>query len=252
MIREHLKILLTAVMFFTRIPCPAWVGHSQEYLERSTRYLPLMGFIVGGFSASVFYGASFLFSRETAVILSLIAGVLLTGAFHEDGFADFCDGFGGGWTRERILEIMKDSRIGAFGTIGLIFLFLLKYRLILEAGSSRIPWLIVTMHVFSRFAPCLITAFVPYAREEGMAKPVARGMGKLDLLFAGATAALPFLWMPRAYLLVPVCGVAVLTILFGRYIHRWIGGFTGDCLGALQQMSEIVFLAFLVAAWTFL
>jgi len=252
MIREQLKIFLTAVMFFTRIPCPAWVGHSEQHLERSTRYLPLMGFIVGGFSAAVFYGGSFLFSRETAVILSLAAGVVLTGAFHEDGFADFCDGFGGGWTRERILEIMKDSRIGAFGTIGLIFLFLLKYHLILEAGSSRIPWIIVTGHVFSRLAPCLITTFVPYAREEGMAKPVAKGMRKTDLLIAASTAVLPLLWMPRLYLLVPVCGVLIVTALFARYIHKWIGGFTGDCLGAIQQLSEIVFLAFLVAVWTFL
>lgn len=252
MIREQLRILLTAVMFFTRIPCPAWVGHSEQLLERSARYLPLMGFIVGGLSAAVFYGGSFLFSRETAVILSLITGVVLTGAFHEDGFADFCDGFGGGWTRERILEIMKDSRIGAFGTVGLIFLFLLKYHLILEAGSSRIPWLIVTGHVFSRLAPCLITTFVPYARDEGMAKPVAKGMRKSDLLIAALTAVLPLLWMPRLYLLVPVCAVLIVTAIFARYIHKWIGGFTGDCLGAIQQLSEIVFLAFLVAVWTFL
>jgi adenosylcobinamide-GDP ribazoletransferase len=252
MIRTEIRIFLTAVMFFTRIPVPAWVGHSQENLERSSRYLPLMGLLVGGISAAAFYGASLVFSRETAVVLALITGVLLTGAFHEDGFADFCDGFGGGWSRERILEIMRDSRIGAFGTIGLILLFLLKYHLILEAGSSRIPWLLISVHMVSRITPCLITSFVPYAREDGMAKPVARGMRKRDLLFAAVTAAAPLLWMPRLYLIVPVCAVLICTALFGLYIHKWIGGFTGDCLGALQQISEVVFLAFLVAVWTFL
>lgn len=252
MIRREIRIFLTAVMFLTRIPVPAWVGHSQENLERSSRYLPAIGWIVGGISASVFYFASLVFSRETSVILALAAGVLLTGAFHEDGFADFCDGFGGGWTRERILEIMKDSRIGAFGTTGLVFLFLLKFHLILEAGSSRIPWLLISAHTVSRLTPCLITSIVPYAREEGMAKPVAKGMRKRDLFFAAATAVVPLLWMPRPYLLVPVCAVLLTGILFSLYIKKWIGGFTGDCLGAAQQISEIVFIAFLVAVWTFL
>jgi adenosylcobinamide-GDP ribazoletransferase len=170
MIRTEIRIFLTAVMFFTPHPGPGpGSGIRRRNLERSSRYLPLMGLLVGGISAAAFYGASLVFSRETAVVLALITGVLLTGAFHEDGFADFCDGFGGGWSRERILEIMRDSRIGAFGTIGLILLFLLKYHLILEAGSSRIPWLLISVHMVSRITPCLITSFVPYAREDGMA-----------------------------------------------------------------------------------
>src|SRR5258708_5864215 len=126
MIKKEFHIFLTAVMFYTRIPCPKWVDHSSEFLNKATRYFPLIGWIVGAFCFGTYYGLQYIYPIEIAIIISMAAGILITGAFHEDGFADVCDGFGGGWTKQKILDIMKDSHIGAYGVIGLILLFLLK------------------------------------------------------------------------------------------------------------------------------
>ena len=126
--KKELHIFFTTLMFYTRIPCPKNIDHNPEYLNKATRYFPIVGWIVGGISFAVYYLSSIVFSQEIAIILSMIGGILTTGAFHEDGFADVCDGFGGGWTKEKILMIMKDSAIGAYGAIGLVLLFLLKFQ----------------------------------------------------------------------------------------------------------------------------
>ncbi len=97
-------------MFYTRVPCPRWVGHEPDYLNKATRYFPLIGWLVGAIGFAVLWGGMQLWPTSVAVLLSIAAMVLTTGAFHEDGFADACDGFGGGWTKEKILAIMKDSR----------------------------------------------------------------------------------------------------------------------------------------------
>src|SRR5271155_1493195 len=109
--KKEIKIFLTAVMFFTRIPCPSWVDHSPEYLRESARYLPLVGIIVGAIGAIVYIVSSVIFPHAIALLLSMLVTILVTGAFHEDGLADMCDGFGGGFTKESILRIMSDSRI---------------------------------------------------------------------------------------------------------------------------------------------
>ena len=125
MIKNEIKIFLTSVMFYTRIPCPSFIDHSEDYLNKATRYFPLIGIIVGTISFFIFWLSSLIFNIYISVIFSLGAGILITGAFHEDGLADTFDGFGGGWTKDKILEIMKDSRIGTYGTISLITIFLI-------------------------------------------------------------------------------------------------------------------------------
>ena len=104
--KNEIKIFFTALMFYSRIPCPKDIDHSPEYINKATRYFPLIGWIIGGISFVGFFLSVLLFDSSIAIILSLIAGVLTTGAFHEDGLADVVDGFGGGWTKQRILEIM--------------------------------------------------------------------------------------------------------------------------------------------------
>ena len=125
--KNEIKIFFTALMFYSRIPCPKDIDHSPEYINKATRYFPLIGWIIGVISFVVFFLSVLLFDSSIAIILSLIAGVLTTGAFHEDGLADVVDGFGGGWTKQRILEIMKDSRVGAYGAISVALVVLLKY-----------------------------------------------------------------------------------------------------------------------------
>jgi adenosylcobinamide-GDP ribazoletransferase len=124
--KKELRVFFTALMFYTRIPCPKWVDHDDDYINQATRYFPFIGWIVGVICFLFLYGASLLLPVPVAVVISMLAGVFITGAFHEDGFADVCDGFGGGWTKEKILLIMKDSRVGAYGVIGLVVLLLLK------------------------------------------------------------------------------------------------------------------------------
>ena len=124
--KREIHVFFTALMFYTRIPCPKWVDHDPEFLNQSIRYFPLIGWIVGIISGLFLYLPGTYFSIPVAIILSLIISVLITGAFHEDGFADTCDAFGGGWTKKKILEIMKDSRLGTYGVIGLLLLISLK------------------------------------------------------------------------------------------------------------------------------
>src|ERR1700741_3659104 len=122
----QLRLFFTALQFFTRLPVPRWVGFEAHWLNHASRYFPLVGLVVGPIAAAVYGAAAWLFPGPVAGMLSTAACIYATGAFHEDGFADMCDGFGGGMTAERVLEIMKDSRIGAYGAIGTICLLGLK------------------------------------------------------------------------------------------------------------------------------
>ena len=175
---RQVKIFFTAVMFFTRIPCPKWVDHSEEYLNKASMYFPLIGWIVGGFSALIFWVSIFLFPVSISLIFSMIASILITGAFHEDGFADVCDGFGGGWTKEKILEIMKDSRVGSYGVIGMIKSWDKICRIISNKCSHLIPITLIAGHSISRFASTTIIFTHSYVREneDSKAKPLAKKM----------------------------------------------------------------------------
>src|ERR1044072_888690 len=147
----EIRLLLTAVQYFTRIRVPAWVGHAQEQLAGAVRYFPVVGLVVGASGAATVWLAAHVLPAPLPAILATVVTVLMTGAIHEDGLADTCDGLGGGATRERALEIMKDPRVGAFGAIGLILTLLLK----ISALSSMTPWTAMTAlcaaHAFSRF-----------------------------------------------------------------------------------------------------
>ncbi len=240
-------------MFLTRIPVSRWADHSEERLNRSAAFFPLVGMIVGAICAGVFLLCSRALSREASILLSMAAGILTTGAFHEDGFADFCDGFGGGWTKEKILEIMKDSRIGAFGAIGLVLILLLKYRLLLDAASARLPLLMISAHAVSRMMPVWIMWALPYVRDaSGMAKPIAISKHFPDLAAATLFGFAPLLGFENWHALIPPALAAVPALLLGLYMKKWIGGYTGDCLGAVQQVTEITYYAAALGIWSFL
>ena len=123
---HQLRLFFTALQFFTRLPIPGWVGFDPAWLNQASRYFPAVGAVVAAITAGVYALAACVFPSPVAVLLSTAAGIYATGAFHEDGFADMCDGFGGGMTPQRVLEIMKDSRIGAYGAIGTICMLGLK------------------------------------------------------------------------------------------------------------------------------
>ena len=153
--KKELKIFFTALMFYTRIPVPKSTGFSPENLNKATRYFPLIGIIVGGAGALTFLAAHQLLSVHISTLISIVCMILLTGAFHEDALSDFCDGFGGGYTKEKILAIMKDSRIGTYGAVGLVLLLLAKLFLIAEFNPSQIPLILIAAHASSRVNPVI-------------------------------------------------------------------------------------------------
>jgi adenosylcobinamide-GDP ribazoletransferase len=252
--KKEIRIFFTALMFYTRIPCPKWVDHSEEYLNKATRYFPLMGWIVGGISALVFWSASFVFTKELSLVVSMVTGILVTGAFHEDGFADVCDGFGGGWTKEKILDIMKDSRVGAYGVIGIVFMLGTKFYALQSMSSEFIPLVLVSAHALSRWCAASFIYTHAYVREneDSKAKPVAKGLTTANLLIGAIfpLIALAAFWSP--YVFVLILPVYLTKILLGRYFKKWIGGYTGDCLGATQQVCEVAFYLFYIALWKFI
>jgi adenosylcobinamide-GDP ribazoletransferase len=246
-LRTELHALAAAVMFFTRVPVPAGWGGSREDLQRAAGYFPLVGLLVGGVAAGVWLIAARWWPPAIASGLSLAATLLLTGAFHEDGFADVCDGFGGGYTKERVLEIMRDSRVGAFGAIGVVMMLGLKWQTVAALPGALAPLVLMAGHVVSRAASVSLMATLGYVREEaGKAKPLATELhgGRLALALgtAGATMTLLPAWCWWA--LLPVIAIR---ILLARWFARRIGGYTGDCLGAAQQVAEVVFYLAVIA-----
>lgn len=241
--KNEFKIFLTALSFYTRVPIGNIKGWSEEMLNKSTRYFPLIGIIVGGVAAIAFWGLNFYLPISIAVILSMVITILFTGAFHEDGFADFCDGFGGGYTPERILDIMKDSRIGTYGTVGLVMILFIKFMALMHIDAARIPLVLISGHAASRIFPVLLIYTSQYARLDATSKtkPVGKADSTFSLLFALVTggASMGLLGWQEVVLCVAV--LITVAYFFRNYIIRILGGYTGDVLGALQQLCEVFF-----------
>ncbi len=258
MIQKEIQYFFTALMFFTRIPCPAWVGHSDENLNKSRKYFPLMGWIVGGVAAAILVGASFLFPPAIGVLLSMAATVLLTGAFHEDGFADVCDAFGGGWTQEQILTIMKDSRIGAYGTVGIVLLLLLKFLVITELahisyGLAAVA--LINAHTGSRFIASTFVQTHEYVQDpdKSKARPIAqKRLSVYEMLYSFVFALLPFFLFENWPFLLAFPLAYFSKMYLGYYFKKHLGGYTGDALGATQQVSEVVFYLSILGIWKFI
>ena len=250
MIRRELEYFFGALRFFTRLPVPVWVGHSAEALDRSARYFPAVGLVIGGIGALVFLGASFFWPQAVAVLLSMAATIYATGAFHEDGLADMVDGLGGGWDKLRILEIMKDSRVGSYGVVALVLALLGKFVLLVALDATLVPFALLAGHAVSRFCSTVLLATMDYVREDllAKAKPLATRLSGGEMLVAlgFVIAVLALLPLEKA---VAGCALATLATfwLAGKF-KRWLGGYTGDCLGATQQVSEIAFYLGLLAS----
>ncbi len=245
----EIRLLLTAVQYFTRIRVPAWVGHAPERLTGAVRYFPAVGLVVGASGAAVLWLAAHVLPAPLPAILSTVVTALMTGAMHEDGLADTCDGLGGGRTRERALEIMKDPRIGVFGTIALILMLLLKI-----ATLSLMPlWTalaaLVAAHAFSRFCAVLVVFAGRYvgSTEHSRAAPVVQ-LVKIGDVIVAAMFGLPALVLCGMGAIVAVIVALVLLALLFRWCVQRIGGYTGDTLGAAQQVTEIGCYVALLAA----
>lgn len=245
-------------MFYTRLPVPKNIDHSAEALNKSTVYFPVIGWIVGVLSAAVFYLSALILPLEVAVVFYMITSILVTGAFHEDGFADVCDGFGGGWTKEKILTIMKDSVIGAYGAIGIGLILLLKFLLVKTIASSislsTSAIVLVCAHSISRGNALSLIFTDSYVREneDSKAKPIAKGLTLSSFLIAVVLALLPLVLLKDMSIFLSVPSMFLVRQYFSAYFKKWIGGYTGDCLGAVQQVSEIAFYLTFILSWKYI
>ncbi|MEL6861810.1 MAG: adenosylcobinamide-GDP ribazoletransferase [Pseudomonadota bacterium] len=238
-------IFLLAVQFMTRLPIASDKLYTPERLNAAARYYPLVGLLVGGICAGSFWGLLFMFPIPLAVLLSTTIGLLVTGAFHEDGLADTFDGLGGGHTREQALTIMKDSRLGTYGTLALVTVLAIKVATLSSLPTAQIIIALVAAHGLSRLSSVIVILTSQYARENGTAKPVASGLslaGALTALTVGALAlAGAALFAPAAALLWASSGMVIGHIGMRLMFERKLGGYTGDTLGAVQQVSELGF-----------
>ncbi len=253
-LRREWRLFLTAVQYFTRVPVPGWVGHSAEQLDGSARYFPAVGLCVGMVAAAVFAIATIVWNPVLAALLATGTTIVLTGAFHEDGLGDTIDGLGGGFTRERALEIMKDSRIGSYGTLAL--LLVLGTKVASLASLELVPALLAlpAAHAASRWLATSVIWRSRYVRidESSRAKPVTQSLSTGGFVAASAWVIPPLAACAVASLPGVIAGLA-LAILVRTWLLRWferrLGGYTGDALGATQQFTELAFYLGWAAGW---
>lgn len=244
---HQLRLFFIALQFFTRIPIPRWVGFDASWLHQASRYFPAVGWVVAGWTAAVYALALMLWPQAVAVVLSTAAGIWLTGAFHEDGFADVCDGFGGGANPDRVLEIMKDSRVGAYGAIGIVLMLAAKCTVLASLPTGWVVFALLIGHPLSRLMAVSLIWRLEYARQEGKAKPLAQHMSQGEFAIACLSVLLPLaaLLYGRSHLWPNFTAGLLLSILAGLWLARLfvrrIAGYTGDCLGAVQQLCELAF-----------
>jgi adenosylcobinamide-GDP ribazoletransferase len=249
---QQIRLFFIALQFFTRLPIPSWVGFEANWLQHASRYFPLVGCVVGAIAAAVYYAVALVLPAPVAAVLSTAASIYITGAFHEDGFADTCDGLGGGLTRERALEIMKDSRVGAYGAIGIVCMLAAKLSALATLPPGQAVAALLLAHPLSRLAATSLIWKLEYVRGEGKAKPLAHRMTNAEFAIAALGACLPAAllvaagWSTPLAILAAVAGALAATLWLGRLFVRRLGGYTGDCLGAVQQLAEaLIYVAML-------
>jgi adenosylcobinamide-GDP ribazoletransferase len=278
---RFLRHYLLSLQFFTRVPVTGrladWVGFSPAMLRASAAHLPGVGWLVGGVVALVTWLLLALlpagpFAPLVAAVLGTVVSALMTGAFHEDGLADVADGLGGTLNRERALEIMKDSRVGAFGAIAVVLALLAKVSLLALLGSLHSAAMVVALflgHVVSRFWPLLTIRLLPHVGDVAgsKSKPLADQISVGSLWVAGlwtfGALALALIAQKAMVFVVPslaapalvlwlaagVLGSGLAWLVMLRWFARRLQGFTGDCLGATQQVCELAFYLGLALAW---
>lgn len=250
---RQLALFLAAVQFLTRVPVPAIAGFRPDWTARSARYFPLVGMLVGAASAAVLLAASTIWDGAIPELLAIAAGVLLTGAFHEDGLADSCDGLGGGTTRDQRLAIMKDSRVGTYGVLGLGLVLALKIAALAQMPLWTAAVAMVAANGGGRGAAVIVMGWLPYAgdRDWTKVKPVAEGVRPLEMGLACAFAAVaisPMIALHPGWGAAALASGAGAALLMAVIARRLIGGWVGDTLGATEQLFETAFLVAIAGA----
>ena len=246
-LRTELNLFLLALSFFTRLPVANWVEYSQQNLNKSNRYFSLVGWFVGGVLSLAFVGLSQLFPTDVAVWCLLVLSLLLTGVFHEDGLADMADGFGGGFKKADKLRIMKDSRLGTYGSAALMLALIAKLMLWTHLAIWLI-WLVPISYALSRATAAFLLTLTPYVEAEGSkSKPLAENQTTKESLINFIFILPISLILHWQLTLALVICLGVFLAVYHRFLIKQIGGFTGDTLGGAQQISEVLIYLVVVA-----
>ncbi len=241
--------ILAAFIFFTRLPFWRIKEVPAEHFRHVVPYWPLVGWLTGGCTALTLWLCGQVLPLSLAWIIAIVVRLLITGCLHEDGFADFLDGFGGGTNRERILAIMKDSHIGTYGVIGLILYFLLLLRVsIIPLNTLCI--IVLCGDCWAKFVASQLPNLLPYARkeEESKAKTVYSRMNIAQFVIGLVAGTLPIVLLQREFLPILLCPIFTFAVLY-FIMKKRIQGYTGDCCGAMFLMCELSFYIGCLIVW---
>lgn len=223
----------------------------KRYFTDVIKYWPIVGFLTGATTGGVLWLAAQFVPLEVACVLAIIARILLTGALHEDGLADFFDGFGGGTSKEKILAIMKDSHIGCYGTIGLVLYFMLYYSLLSSFDPAMVFPIVIAADCFSKLCTAVMINTLPYARkeEESKIKLVYSKVRTLIFVLVGVITLVPFFFLKDASFCFAMIPAVVTAVGLRFFLKLKIGGYTGDCCGASVLIIEQVFYLSVLVIW---
>ncbi|HVJ07831.1 MAG TPA: adenosylcobinamide-GDP ribazoletransferase [Acidisarcina sp.] len=242
-----LQDIALAVQFMTRVPV-RFNGLDPSRLSRASAWFPAVGLLVGGVAALAYMLVVAHLGRLLAALIAVLAIVMITGGLHEDGLADCADAFGGGWTREDRLRIMKDSRIGSFGALALILSLGSRVLLLATIPADAVIHYLISAHVLARCTPLPLGALLKSARgPEGQGGRIAGGVSWSTTTFGAVLGLALAFWFLRSLAWEPIVAVTILTAASGVYYQRRLGGITGDCMGATIQLSEIA--VYFCGAW---
>ena len=247
-LRQICEDLLAAVQFLTRIPTPA-LRYEADTLARSVQYFPLVGLLVGSLAALLNFIVAPHLPRLVSAILLVIFLVAITGCFHEDALADTFDGFGGGWSREQILTILKDSRIGSYGAAALTLSLVARIALIASLPSAQLGRYLIAAHVLCRWTTLPLSYFLAPARTEAsQGARLAKLTSRTSLTLGTVLALVVVSAILGVHSIAPFVLAILITWGSGVFYQSRIQGVTGDCFGATNQLTEI--LVYMAGVWT--
>ncbi|MEZ9593230.1 adenosylcobinamide-GDP ribazoletransferase [Shewanella sp. 10N.261.52.F9] len=242
--QKQFNLFFIAMGFFTRIPMPKWIEVDADKLNKASRYFGLVGLLVGSISALVYSLMLYWVSPSIAIVFAMITSVLVTGGFHEDGLADTADGLGGGWTVEAKLSIMKDSRLGSYGALALVLALFLKWQLLTEIAlfnPNNVSLALIVGHCLSRVLAASFIFSEQYVSDTdtSKSKPLAQHQGINELSILLASGVLVLLIVGAIPALMLVLGLCMVRFCLVKLFRKQLGGYTGDTLGAAQQVAEL-------------
>ncbi len=239
--------MIVAFQFLTRFPMPSTM-FTADSLSRAVKFFPLVGLVVGLGAVLVQKILIFHIARPLVALAVLIFLVSITGCLHEDGLADTVDGFGGGWTKDHILLILKDSRIGSYGATALTLSLLARYLLLATLPIEHFAAYVISAHVLCRWSSLPLSYFLPPAREQdGQGARIAKQTSLSSLIFGSVFSVFVVIFLLRRSSTSPLLVAMLVAALSGWFYARKIGGITGDCFGATNQLTEI--LVYLCGVW---